>query len=762
MQKTMGRKNAVRLLPILVATAFSGGARSEATLEEVVITAQKRQEKLHDVPISITAISAAQLETRGIDGVSGLNSLAPNLTFRNNASSNSVATIAIRGSVASQPAIWMDPPIGTYVDGVYIGKAQGGIFDVIDLERVEVLRGPQGTLFGRNTQGGAVNFVTRKPSGEFGGTLGLEVGNYGRTVGKAVIDLPKMGLFSIKFGYRKEDQDGWVKNTTPGIADFSIRDKEAFQLAARMDISNTTKVDYKFDHSESNGTPPVNSLYSLRGWAGSPAAGALRTALQPFVTTDRPSSAGSPPGYPIYEKIKTDGHSLTFSHQVNQSNEIKYIYAKRDMDYDDGNSGSGTSLTRVPTSPTTSVGAVRYYQRATKYESDSHELQWIGNTERMNYVLGLFSFKDDGTTLGPQDFSLFSSPTAHSDYGVKTDAKAWFGQLDYKLTDVLTATLGMRHTKEKKNGWTHRFVTTGFDGPFLRNIVPMTSYSASWSANTPVFALGYKVSETTNLYARAAKGFKSGGFSAENTNLAALVRPFNPEKSVSIEAGVKSSLLNNRAQVSAAYFRNKLTDLHISQLIPGTSVSVLTNAGKATYQGVELEGAFLLADGWRFQGNYGYLDAKFDEYIDNALNITGRPLIDTASNRLPPFAPKHTLNLTLDGRLAKTSWGTLRAILDYTYTAKMNLYAVNKSLTAANAGGSYVKGLDGLPAIRNLNARLLLSDIPVGGPGKADVSAWIKNLTNEKNPIQKIDVGTSMTANWQEPRTYGISVNYKW
>ncbi|CAB1370825.1 TonB-dependent receptor [Denitratisoma oestradiolicum] len=762
MQKTVVQKYAVRLLSILVATAFSDGARSETRLEEVVVTAQKRQEKLQDVPISITAISGAQLETRGIDGVSGLNSLAPNLMFRNNPSSNSITTIAIRGSVTGQPAIWMDPPIGTYVDGVYIGKAQGGIFDIIDLERVEVLRGPQGTLFGRNTEGGAVNFISRKPSGEFGGTVGLEVGNYGRTVEKAVIDLPKMGLFSIKLGYRKEDQDGWVKNTTSGVGDFGKRDKEAFQLAARMDISNHTKVDYKFDHSETDGTPPVNSLYSLRGWAGTPAAGALRTALEGFVTTDRPKSAGSPAGYPIFERIKTDGHALTVSHQLNQKNEIKYIYAKRDMDYDDGNSGSGTDLLSVATSPTTSVGAARYYQRHTKYKSDSHELQWIGNTERMNYVLGLYSFKDDGTTLGPQDFSVFGLPMMHSDYGVKTDAKAWFGQLDYKVTEALTATFGMRHTTEKKSGWTHRFRTSGYDGPFVAEVVPMTSYDASWSANTPVAALGYKMTETTNLYARVARGFKSGGFSAENTNIAALRTPFNPERSLSMEVGVKSSLLDNRAQVSAAYFRNKLTDLHITQLLPGTSVSVLTNAGKATYKGIELEGAFQLTDGWRLQGNYGYLDAKFDEYIDNALNIAGRPLIDTAGNRLPPYAPKHTFNLTLDGRLARTAWGTLRAILDYTYTAKMNLYAVNKSLTAANAGGSYVVGLDDLPAIRNLNARLLLADIPVGGPGKADVSIWIKNLTDEKNPIQKIDVGTSMTANWQEPRTYGISVNYKW
>lgn len=762
MQKTVVQKYAVRLLSILVATAFSDGARSETRLEEVVVTAQKRQEKLQDVPISITAISGAQLETRGIDGVSGLNSLAPNLLFRPNPSSNSITTMAIRGSVTGQPAIWMDPPIATYVDGVYIGKAQGGVFDVIDMERIEVLRGPQGTLFGRNTEGGAVSFITRKPSGEFGGVVGFEVGNYGRTVTKAVVDLPKMGILSLKMGYRKEDQDGWVKNTTPGAGDFGKKDKEAYQLAARLDINANTRVDYKFDHSEIDNTPPANSLYKLSGWSGSLAAGALRNAVEPYVTTERPSSAGSPPGYVIYEKVKTDGHALTISHQFNPQNEIKYIYAKREMDYNDSNSGSGTPLLTVATSPTTSVGAARFYHRDTSYESDSHELQWIGNTDRMNYVLGLYYFKDDGTTLGPQDFSLFRSPYMRSDYGVKTDAKAWFAQVDYKITNALTATVGMRHTTEKKSGWTHRFTTTGFNGPLLADIVPMTAYEASWSANTPVMALAYKFNESTNVYGRIARGFKSGGFSGEQTNLTILKTPFNPERSVAMEVGVKSSLLENRAQVSAAYFRSKITDLHTTQLIPGTSITLLTNAGKATYQGIELEGAFLLSDGWKLQANYGYLDAKFDEFFDNALNIAGRPLIDTASNRSPGYAPKHTFNMSLDGRLVKTAWGTLRGIFDYTYTAKVYAYSVNKSLSAPNAGGSYVVGVDEMPATRNINARLLLADVPVGGPGQADISLWVKNLTDEKKVIQIIDVGTSITANWQEPRTYGLTFNYKW
>ncbi|HQR02784.1 MAG: TonB-dependent receptor [Proteobacteria bacterium] len=777
MKESAKHRLTVRVLPALIAASFAGQGYAAGALEEVVITAQKREERLQDVPIAVTALSGSQLVNRGIEGLANLNSLAPNLMFRPNPSTNLVATVSIRGSVTGQPAIWMDPPVGIYVDGVYIGKAQGSVFDVIDVERIEVLRGPQGTLFGRNTEGGAVSFISRKPSGEFGGSAGFEVGNYGHTVWKLAMDLPKMGIASLNFGYRKENQDGWMSNNTSGVGGaLGKRDKEAFRFAANFAFSPATTLDYKFDHSDINNTPPASTLYALSGWSGTfPSVfggylgGLIQNALTPYIVTNRPDTTSTQTGYPLYEKNKTDGHTLIFSHKFSDNNELKYIFATRKMEYHDSNSLSGApmgSIAAPGVPPNNRWGTGMVYHRDTQYKQDSHELQWIGHTDRAHYVLGYYLFKDDGTTLGPQDFSLFGLPYVRDDYAVKTDAKAWFGQIDYKVTDALTATFGMRHTTETKSGWTHRYYTTSFNGPFLTDAapgtIPMVSYAASWSANTPVVAVGYKLSEQTSLYARIARGFKSGGFNGELTNAAIIKTPFNPEKSLSFEMGVKATFLDNRARLNASVFQNKITDLHITQLIPGTSSSYVVNAGKATYQGIELEGAVILADGWTLQGGYGYLDTKFDEYIDNALNIPGRPLIDTASNRLAPYAPKHTLNLNLDGKLAQTSWGTLRGIVDYTYTAKVYLYAANKSLTAPNAGGSYVVGIDEVPAQMNINARLLLADVPVGGPGKADISLWVKNLTDEKKVIQKIDFGMYQTANWQEPRTYGLTFNYKW
>jgi iron complex outermembrane receptor protein len=760
----------MRVLPMLIASAYAGVALAEDKIEEVVVTAQKRKEKLSEVPISITAISGAQLETRGIEGVANLNALAPNMLFKSNPGNELISTVVLRGSGTGQPAIWVDPSVGMYVDGVYIGKAQGSVFDVMELERVEVLRGPQGTLFGRNTEGGAVNMVSRRPTGVWGGSIGLELGNRNLHTERIAVDLPKMGIASISLAYRKEDQKGWAKNATG--PDLGAKDKEAYRIAAKFDINKDFVVNYAYDNSNIDNTPTVTSLYAVDGWSGTfPSTfgaflgGALQTAMSPYVTTKRPSHVSTNDhGFGLWERSKTVGHALELDYKLNDRNSLKYIYAHREMDFSDAQDIDGTPIGALP-APAAFWGASTYYQRHTTYEQDSHELQWVGNTDRLKYVGGLYYFKDDGTTLGPQNFTLFfgnAGAPRRSDYSATTKAKALYFQLDYSLTDKWTATAGFRRTVETKGGWTHNYRTTGFNGPFLANVLPKTEYEATFSGNTPMAALAYKWDETTNVFARLAKGFKSGGFSGELLN-AAVTTPYKPQTSLSAEMGIKKSFAANRAQLSAAVFQTKITDQHVTQLVPGTTSSFLTNAGKSTYQGLELEGSLIPTDGWKIQGSYGYLHTKFNEYMDNALNLgPTRPLIDTAGNKKQGYAPEHTFSLNVDGRLAQTAWGTLRGIVDFTYTAESLLYSANKDLAAPDAGGSYSVQKDMMPSYKLINARLLLAGVPIGGPGTADVSLWVKNLTDEDRQLQGIDFGMMRTANWQTPRTYGISMNYKW
>ena len=758
---------------------------AQTSLEEIVVTAQRREQNLREVPISMTALSGEQLQTRGIEGIANINSIAPNVTFRESPGATLISIVSIRGSTAGQPAIWMDPPVGMYVDGVYVGKSQGSVFDVVDIERIEVLRGPQGTLFGRNTEGGAINFISRKPSGEFSGSVGMEYGRFDHMIERVSVDLPKYGWLSTSFGYRQEDRDEIIENDTPRVGDFGSRNREAWRFAAQLDPSDELRVNYLYDHSEADDTPRASTTLHTYGWQGQ--ANFSYAGFAPYIETNRPWSVATNARRKIFERSDVDGHSLTVSYALNEHNEIKLIGAHREMSYADGNDLDGTPLTPQYQFSTPagdfSGPANMYYQRHTDYDADSVEIQWVGDIDRLSYVLGYYYFEDDGDTWGPQDFfvgvypDLYGVTYSRADYGAKTKANAWFAQFDYSLTDRLVATVGYRITEEDRSGYTHRYNTDGYNGPALQPGDPLYSdfsaygYDATFSADTPVFALNYSVTDEVNVYVRYAEGFKSGGFASELTN-ALVYTPFEPENSTTYELGVKAALLDNRLSVSAAVFSNEISDLHITQLIPGTSSSQVKNAGEATYQGFELEGAWVITDGWIVQLNYGYLDSEFGDFIDYPIDYnpaTGlyytnstADLIDTGSNRVPPYAPEHTLNIALDGLLAKTGVGDLRIIVDYTFTSSNYLYAANKSLDADNAGGQYLDNLIEIPDVPNLNARLLLAEIPVGGPGYAEFSIFGRNLTDFKDELPSIDFGTYINTNWPTPRTYGMALNYKW
>lgn len=753
----------LRLTHVIIVSCYVGGSFAAEQLEEIVVTAQKREERLQDVPIAITALSRAQLEVRGIEGTAALNGAAPSLYVNTSPSASTISTISLRGSVSDAVGIYMDPVVATYVDGVYIGKNQGGLFDVVDLERVEVLRGPQGTLFGRNTLAGAVNFVTRKPSGTFGGSFGVDVGNYAAHVERLSLDLPKMGPVAVSVGLRDEGRDGWLDNSTAGSPDLGELDKQAYRVSATMDVSASVQIDYKFDGSNINNSPIPISYYRASGWLGPAeldrnALFALwniglvpGTGAASYASEDRPTEIGTTPGVSLWEQVETTGHALTLRYTVNDQNTVKYIASHREMDFTDQ---VDLDSTPVP---------LFSYNRNTTYEADSHELQWVGSTDRLNYVIGYYYFEDDGDTTNPQ---VLGGPPAEfsfeSDFGSTSEADALFGQIDYKLTDALTATVGVRRTSEKKTVHSVSYGTEAFKGDKTYAFFPEVRNSASFDAITPTYALAYRVNEDINVYARLAQGFQSGGFSAEAGDPSYLAEPYDPQESKTYELGSKASLWDGRAQVNGAIFLNEITDMLIPQLVPGSTSSYWTNAGKATNRGLELEVVVIPLEDWRVQVGYSWLDAKFDEYYDNALNIPERPLIDTANNRLPSWTPEHTLNVNVDARLARTAWGTLRGIVDFTYQSKVYAYAVNDSLSAPNAGGAYSAAADELPSRSNINVRLQLSELSFGGDGVADISIWIRNLADTDEPSTIIDFGNFTTATWTEPRMYGASFSYKW
>ena len=751
------------LLPMALLMIYGSSAMAEdAPLEEIVVTAQKRAERLQDVPISISAITGSQLENRGIQNIADLGSLAPNLQISNQPGNATAAQIAIRGSVTHNPALIWDTAVGIYLDGVYMGKSQGSIFDAVDLERVEVLRGPQGTLYGRNTIAGAINLVTRKPSGEWSGSVNLDLGNYNARTLKVGMDLPRMGIMSLSLGFRDEKRDGWVKTSPGSSADqLNNKDSQNFRLAANFDISPAFKVDYKFDNTKVDQNSTYSQLWRADNWLykdpamlqayGLSAATASLisgTDLSQYISHDRRKNASV--NGPSYERMKVDGHALIASYQLNDHNTLKWIASHRKMDWADGLDLDGTPLT------------IAHTQRDSTYSQTSHELQWVGNTERLNYVLGYYYFKDDGFTFNPQQY-MNGEWDYTSNYGFTTRVKAWFSQLDYRLTDAWTLTAGLRGTEETKT--IDRLLSmSGF------TLIPAgTTAERKFTSTTPMVSVGYKLNQNLNFYTKYSEGYKSGGFNGEASTVSDVLTPYSPEKVKAFEVGMKSTFAQGRAQLNVALFQNKVTDLQIPVfLAQGAAGSIVQNVGKSTVQGVEVEGTFRPIDDLRLQVGYGYLDSQYDSFMDY-LNSAATSKTDQKGNRAFVHAPRHSLNLVADARLARTSMGVLSGILDYTFTSGFYSYPYQLAqLGSANHDPARPVADDSkINAAGIWNMRLLLSGVPLGrAQDKADVSFWVRNVTDKEHVGGMIDFGPGFgglsQAYYIQPRTYGLSLSYKW
>ena len=507
-------------LLVLSAPAMAQDAQDSSGIGDIVVTAQKREENIQDVPIAISAVSSAYLESRGIQSIEDLSTIAPNVKFERAPSSKTISQIAIRGSVTINPAITWEPAVGLYLDGVYIAKAQGSIFDVADLERVEILRGPQGTLYGRNALAGAVNLITAKPSGEAGGRAEVTYGSFDNVRLRGVLDLPRMGIFSVKLSGQYEKRDGLIQvvpNPVAGVftalptqvdrAD-SMK-SHSFMVQVRAELSDAVTADYTYDYSKQDQTPPFAQLLRVNR-NGDPrdlfdpaspayAFGGAFFPLDRYTNPTRQTVASIDGA--VYEKSRSYGHALTLTAELGALT-LKSITAYRDLAWADGLDLDGSPM------------KVAFTQRITDYHAFSQELQATGKAmdDRLDYVLGAFYFSEKAETLGPQVF-FGGGSDLQSDYGSHTKAFAVYAQLDYKLTDALKLTLGGRYTHEKKD--IRRYLRVNVDaanGIFtptvIANIPAGAATDTKFNDFSPTVTRSYEISTNVNVYAPYARGFK--------------------------------------------------------------------------------------------------------------------------------------------------------------------------------------------------------------------------------------------------------------
>lgn len=755
-----------------LACAQSADAPQDVGIGDIIVTAQKRSENIQDVPIAISAVSSEYLESRDISSIDRLGSIAPNVKIERAPSNKTISQISIRGSVTINPAVTWEPAVGLYLDGVYIAKAQGSIFDVADLERVEILRGPQGTLYGRNALAGAVNLVTKKPSGEAGGSAEITYGNFDYMKGKAILNLPKFGIFSAKLSGQIQKRDGFVKiGPNPFPAAFLARPNsvtdtndlygESGMFQLRAEPSDNITIDYALDYSRFNQRPDYAQLVKVNrngdprdifdpASPSYPFAGAF-FPLNLYTNTTRQSS-GSIDGSPLFEKSRTYGHSLTIAVELGAAT-LKSISAYRNLRWSDSLDLDGSPLD------------VAFTQRFTTFHAYSQELQLTGAAanDRLNYVLGGFYYKEKAETLGPQSF--FGGATRfQSDYGSHTEAYALYAQLDYKLTDAFKLTLGGRYTHEKKD--VRRFLQIpGTPAVTLVNIPYGGVPDAKYNNFSPAATLSYEVNDNVNVYARFARGFKSGGFNGETNDFRApfagcptgafeLCNPYRPEKVDSYELGIKTKLLDNSLILNLAAFRDQHKDIQLSIFeATGAASSIVRNAASARIQGLELEAIARPADWLTINGSVAYLDAKYNRYIDGGVDVT--------NNRAFPHAPKYTAAIGADWRIAEGDWGKFNLTGDMNFVSAYFTFPYALTTPTPSDQNAFTTRSKGRTII---NLRAALSDLKLGGLN-AELAAWVRNLTKESNPQNFIDFGPGFggltVGYFPDPRTYGLSLGVK-
>ena len=705
-------------------------ARSVGGIEEVVVTAQKREESLQDTPIALTAITESTIEDLDIQNVVDMAGISPNVMLVETPSNNTSATIAMRGGVTINPAITWEPTVGVYLDGVYLGKTQGAIFDVVDLERVEILRGPQGTLYGRNTLGGAINLISKKPSGS-GTEFKSTIGDYGLRQFQLVSDL-KLGDNTFgKVVMNKKDRGGYVKNfvspfgppqgvvptAAPTLNDLDTIDAEGYRVNLSWN-SDVSSLDFAMDYNRQNNTPPFAQLgNTIPNWStvfgvgASALTGGLKLwPIELFTSKDREKVAHINEN--TFETSKVEGTSITYSRDLSFGT-VKAIIAKRETTWSDNLDLDGGPFPIANTS------------RFTTYESDTVEIQLTGQRNNLNYVLGYYSLKDEAYTSNPQSFFGGGQVFAQN-YSGDGDSEAFYGQFEFAVSDKTDVTIGVRKTEEDKEGFKEYVGVISANG------------SGSFDDTTGTFIVSHDISESANMYFKVADGFKAGGFNAESSNPFAASVPYAPETVQSTEIGFKGIFFDNRLMLNAAYFDNEHEDMQISYFTADAAAASEVINNSADISGIEIETTAYLNDTTKIMINYGHLDSEF---------TGGAVASDGFLLEQFPYAPENSIYFSVE-----KDYGAYRARVDYSRISEHAIFPYNGNDPRADLTKVDSRGI--------IDVRLLMDP-------SEDISLtfWIKNLADKSYIVNNIPFGPAfgqLTLDYYgAPRTLGFDFRYK-
>jgi len=710
-----------------------------ASTGEIIVSARRREEALRDTPVAITAVNAAALEAKAAVNIGDIMGAAPSVMITQQNSGAAAANVAIRGLSFADVDKSFDPTVAVVVDGVFIGSSTGQFFDFFDISQIEVLRGPQGTLFGRNTIGGVINIRRTRPKFEFSGKVEASYGNYDTWATRAVVDIPVIDdVLAIKPFYFHNQSDGYYRHGITGERTGGSN-SENFGVAALLQPSSNFDALLTLEKQVQDFVP-VNSSITKTGevfCAFEPANECNRNT-----TTDLYTVFGTP-GTSHYESPAATLEMNLDAGPVKLTSVTGYRKSDEAQTQDfDGSSAD-----------------IYFSARSQTYRQFSQELRASGKvSDSLDYVVGGYFFKSRYSLLQRTRITLGAPPSVTEQANIgHARSLAFFGDFNWAFADKWRLSFGGRWTQDRKQNMA-RVDADQFPNASVTN-----------SKFTPKIGIDFHPNPNMMLYASWSRGYRSGGFSGRGTTLFSATTAYGPETVDSFEGGFKGSLFNGLLELNVAAFLADYKDLQQNTTIPTQSgvgsETIVTNVGSAKLKGVEVEFTAHPAQGLTLSGSLGLLDNKLKDFISQgaiSATVPGTRTIDY-SNVSMIYAPKTTLSLNANYKVP-TGFGEVVANLGYRHISPYDQQIGLDATATYPATGTVVVPRND-PRLRSDTQDLvdasLTTRFDLAGH-TARVTVFGRNLLDDRGPNAAFTVaGLWSFSSAREPRTYGVILGYE-
>lgn len=717
----------------MIAVACNG-AMQGYVIEEVIVTSQKRAESLQDVPISVTALSGEDLIGLKLRSSTEIGAQVPNMQIQT-PYGDSQPVIALRGVSMSDYSHNQSSPVAMYVDEVYKSVGALQALQLFDLERIEVLRGPQGTLYGKNATGGAVNFITRQPEFERAAYLTLGIGNYNRwEVNGAVQEMLIDDTLAVRAALMYTELDGYVENRLPGFDDQSATDDWAARVSVLYAPVTDLEALLRFHKSRSEAA----NYGTLGGNIGSEGLGFGGYTREGLDFHENESDRN------IEKDLGSEGLSLTVNWKVDGRHTLTSITAYDEGDWFSPEDGDGSPL---DIDHNDYFSEVRQITQEFRLSSEvSRDFDWI---------VGLYAGRETvDASVHYRFFNEFpeSSLNQRNEFTQTRTSFAAYWHTTYDLTEMLTLTLGLRYTEDESELEQFRAFVGGIDPvsdmevltqtiPAAGDVVPTLDFvDRDWSGKV---GLDWRLSEDLLLYVSYSEGYRSGAFNGQAFVDIAELTQVEPEEVKAWELGIKTRLYSNRLQLNGAVFHYDYTDQQflnvLSTPLHPTLLQLLVNADESQVLGAELELLALPVEAVSLRLGLGFLDSEYKTLTLGGVDLSGNELIT---------APEWNINAALDWEVVAGSWGTLALHLDSVYTDDQFFDAANTERISQK--GYWIS--NGRLALRSEDDRY-------------DLALWVKNIEDKHYTTYALDLQAFFNydiMNRGQPRTYGAEITWRY